>query len=115
MELKPYGDPDNYCGIAISSCLSKLFTSLLSTHLEEYMVAHDLWNTNQCGFMKEHRTEDNIFVLHTIFQKYATKQKRKVYLALVDFSKYFDSLTRHFLYYKLLKLGISGHFYHIIK
>ena len=90
-------DVNNYRGISISSCLSKLFTSILNKRLYNYMKDNSLWRRNQCGFMSGHNA------------------KQKVYMAFVDFSKYFDSINRDFLYYKLLKHGISGNFYHLIK
>ena len=31
-----------------------------------------------------------------------------MYLAFIDFSKFFDTINREMLYYKLLKYGISG-------
>ncbi len=65
--------------------------------------------------MKGHRTEDNIFILQTLFHKYAHNKRQKVFLAFVDFSKYFDSLIHEHLYYKMLKIGICGYFYHLIK
>jgi hypothetical protein len=108
-------DTNNYRGIAISSCLSKLFTGILNRRLEAYMTENNLWNRNQCGFMKGHRTEDNLFILQTLFQKYVKNKKQKIYLAFVDFSKYFDSIKREHLYYKMLRTGICGNFYHLIK
>jgi hypothetical protein len=108
-------DQNNYRGIAISSCLSKTFNSILNKRLEMYMQNNDLWRKNQCGFMKNHRTEDNLFVFQTILQKYVKQSKGKVYVAFVDFRKYFDTINREFLYYKLLKLNITGKFYSVIK
>ena len=66
---------NNYRGIAISSCLSKLFTSILNERLMKYMSDNNLWRRNQCGFMKGHRTEDNIFILQNLFHKYAKNKK----------------------------------------
>ena len=108
-------DANNYRGIAISSCLSKVFTSILNYRLTNYMSENNLWRRNQCGFMKGHRTEDNLFILQTLFQKYAVNKHQKLYIAFVDFSKYFDTIDRDSLYYKMLKLGLHGHFYHLIK
>jgi len=65
--------------------------------------------------MKKHRTEDNLFIFQSIVQKYVHKDGKKIYVAFVDFKKYFDMINRTFLYYKLLKLNITGNFYHLIK
>ena len=68
-------DPNNYRGIAVSSCLSKILTKIMESCLQNYMKSNNLWNRNQCGFMSGHRTEDNIFVLKSIFNKYINAKK----------------------------------------
>jgi hypothetical protein len=108
-------DTNNYRGIAISSCLSKLFNSILNSRLENYMVENNLWKRNQSGFMKKHRTEDNLFVFQAIQHKYVQKTGQKIYAAFVDFQKFFDTINRTYLYYKLLGLNITGKFYSLIK
>ena len=35
----------------------------------------------------------------------------ETFLAFIDFQKAFDSVDRNLLFYKLSKIGISGHFY----
>ena len=79
------------------------------------MDDNNLWRRNQCGFMKKHRTEDNMFVLKTIFHIYVVNRKQKVYMAFVDFQKFFDTINRKCLLYKMLQLNITGQFYNIIK
>ena len=108
-------DPNNYRGIAVSSCLSKILTKIMESRLQNYMESNNLWNRNQCGFMSGHRTEDNIFVLKSIFNKYINAKKGRIYVAFVDFKKFFDSINREHLLYKLIKHGIIGKFYHLVK
>ena len=43
------------------------------------------------------------------------RKKKPVYVAYVDFAKFFDSINREHLYYKLIKLGIGGNTLSIIK
>ena len=69
----------------------------------KYMSDNNLWRRNQCGFMKGHRTEDIIFILQTLFHKSAKNKKINICLAFVDFTKYFDTIDRECLYYKMLK------------
>lgn len=73
------------------------------------------WKANQCGYKADHRTEDNIFILKTIYESYVENKQQKVYAAFVDFSKFFDKINRKYLFYKLLKYGITGNVYKIIK
>ena len=108
-------DTNNYRGIIISSCVGKLFLRIINKRVDKFMSEHDKWSKNQCGFKKDHRTEDNLFLLKTIHEKYVKKQHTKVYVAFVDFSKFFDKINRHIMLYKLLKYGITGNIYHVIK
>ena len=62
-------DPDNYRGIAISSCLSKLYSIILLNRLTEEANKRQLISVNQTGFQKGRRTTDHIFVLQTLIDK----------------------------------------------
>ena len=108
-------DVNNYRGIIISSCIGKLFLRIINKRILNFMNDHGKWSKNQCGFKKDHRTEDNLFLLKNVHEKYVKKLNKKVYLAFVDFSKFFDKINRHIMYYKLLKYGITGNIYSIIK
>ena len=108
-------DPNNYRGIVISSCLGKLFLKILTKRINKYMDISGKWSPYQCGFKQDHRTEDNLFLLNTVYEKYVKRQKKKVYMAFIDFSKFFDKINRFLLRYKLLKSGITGNIYHLIK
>ena len=104
-------DVDNYRGIIISSSVGKIFLKMITTRVESYMYRLDLWKVNQCGFKKDHRTEDNIFILNTLYESHITKGNAKMYLAFVDFSKFFDIINMDLLFYKLLQYGVSGPVY----
>ena len=41
--------------------------------------------------------------------------KKPVYAIFVDFKKAFDSVCRQALFYKLVKLGITGKFYSVLR
>ena len=71
-------DVDNYRGIIISSCVGKIFLKIITTRIESYMYRLDLWKVNQCGFKKDHRTEDNIFILNTLYESRVTKGNAKI-------------------------------------
>ena len=108
-------DVNNYRGIIISSSLGKFFLRIINKRIENFMSSQNKWAPNQCGFKKDHRTEDNLFLLRNIHEKYVQRGKKKVYAAFVDFSKFFDKINRHIMFYKLLKYGITGNIYHLIK
>ena len=112
------GDPNdcnNYRGISLSNCMSKLFTSLLHNRLIKYLEDKNYFNPYQAGFRPEHRTTDHIFAIKTIINKYVYNLKKPVYCCFVDFSKAFDSVSRNSLFYKFLKTGVGGKFFNLIK
>lgn len=56
--------PSNYRPITLSSCLSKLFTSVLNQGLNVFTQEHSTLHENQAGFRKHYSTTDHIFTLH---------------------------------------------------
>ena len=108
-------DCNNYRCLSLTSCLGKLFTSLLQNRLNVYMEENNLYNKFQAGFRPGYRTTDHIYAIKTILNKYIHKNKKKVYACFVDFSKAFDTVWRSGLYQKLLHLGIGGNFYNVVK
>lgn len=120
-------NPSNYRGIALSSCLSKLFTSVINNRLHIYVEQNNILNPCQAGFRPGYRTTDNMFILKTIIDKYINNKNNtnqanqtngklnKVFVGFVDFRKAFDSIWRKGLYYKLLKNKINGKIYNVIK
>ena len=108
-------DVNNYRGIMISSCVGKLFLKIMTKRIDTFMITNKKWCINQFGFKEDHRTEDSLFILQTIFKSYVERQNSKLYIAFVDFSKFFDKINRQYLRYKLLKYGITGPIYEVIK
>ena len=105
-------NPENYWGIAISSCLSKLYCSVLLFRLQEYVEKHNLLSDNQIGFRKGKRTSDHIFILKTLVDKFLRMHKCKLFVAFIDFKKAYD---RDHLFLKLKNMQIGGLFLENIK
>ena len=61
-----------------------------------------LISENQIGCKAKHRAADDLFSLKTIIDQYKIK-KKKVFAALIDLRKAFDTIWRAGLFYKLLK------------
>ena len=106
-------NPDNYRGITINSCLSKLFNQLMNERLTKYMDDNDLIQCNQIGFRKDYRTSDHVFVMKTLIDNYLNKNKR-LYMCFIDFKKAFDTVWRDGLFYKLLKKGLTHKFVNLL-
>ena len=108
-------DPDNYRGIAIGSAMAKLFSLILLDRLEKRVSNSNPLSQNQIGFKKGHRTADHIFVIKTLVNKIVTHEKKRLFVAFIDFRKAYDRINRTLLFYKLQKLQIKGLFYKNIK
>jgi hypothetical protein len=112
------GDPlskDNYRGITISSCLGKLFNSVLNTRLDNFLTQRNVLSETQIGYKKGSRPSDHIFVLKSLVDKIVKLEKKKLYTCFVDFRKAYDTVDRDALFFKMLSNGVTGNFYKLIK
>ena len=85
-------DQSNYRGICVSSCLGKLFCSILNQELLEYVTTNNILHKSQIGFLPNNRTADHVFTLRTLVDKYVHDHNGKIYACFVDFRKAFDSV-----------------------
>ena len=67
-------DPDNYGGITLLSCTSKLSTACLNRRLSRY-VNDNILGKEQAGFRVGHSTTDHVFVLMHIIELYQSIYK----------------------------------------
>ncbi len=107
-------DPNNYRGITLSSCVGKLFSSIMNARLVNFLDVNKIYSMFQFGFREDCRTTDNIYILNKIMASYRNK-KKKLYMCYIDFKKAFDKVWRAGLLLKILHLGIRGSFYNIVK
>ena len=108
-------DPANYRGICVSSCVGKLFCSILIQRLLEYIVSLNILHKSQTGFLQNNRKADHVFTLRTLIDKYVHNHNEKIYACFVDFKKAFDSVWHDRLLNKLLQIDVAGSFYNLIK
>ena len=109
-------DTNNYRGICVTRCFSKLFCIILNEHLSKYAQENNLIHPSQIGFQSGHRTADHIFTLETLFDQHIDRNRNdKVYACFVDFKKAFDSVCHKGMLFKCLENKIDGNFYSLIK
>ena len=108
-------DPSNYRGICVSSCLGKLFCSILNQRLLEHVNVHNILHNSQTGFLPKTRTADHVLTLRTLVDKYVHQHNEKIYACFVDFKKAFDSVWHDGLLYKLPQINVGGSFYKLIQ
>ena len=56
-------DPNNYRGITLNSCFSKLFCHVLNNRITSELESMSFLKSQQAGFRRNHRTSDQIFIL----------------------------------------------------
>ena len=105
-------DPWNYRGICVSSCLCKLFCSILNQRLHNFIQERNLLHPYQIEFLPGFRTSDHIFSLRTIIDMNVTHTpKSKLFCCFIDLKKAFDSVWHPELFKKLSHYGITGSVY----
>ena len=107
-------DPSNYRGITISSCVGKLFNSILNNRLSNFLNVNGILCDEQIGFRKGHRPADHMLIVKSLIEKYK-KQRKKLFLCFIDFKKAYDSVWHAGLLHKLRGIGLSQKFFSVIK
>ena len=63
-------DPSNYCGICISSCLRKLFCSILNQRLLDHVIKSlDILHESEIGFLANNCIADHVLTLRNLIDK----------------------------------------------
>lgn len=97
-------DIENYRGIAILSCIPKLFESLVNNHI--FSQVKNIVSNKQHGFVKGRSTTTNLLNFVT-FSINAMDNGNYVEALYTDFSKAFDRVDIPLLLFKLSKLGFN--------
>ena len=105
-------NPDNYHGITINSCLSKLFNLFLNSRLLCFINEKNILKNNQIGFRKGFWISQ--FLAIRLMDKYLSENK-KFYFCFVDFRKAYDSIRCEALFKKLLSYGVSTNFVSLLR
>jgi hypothetical protein len=107
-------DPNNYRGITLLSCMSKVFTSILNERLRQFLEKNNKLGQEQAGYRAGYSTVDHIYAINTLIEMYLSKGKR-LYCVFVDYQKAFDLIDRSKLWQKILAIGVNGKVFKIIQ
>ena len=105
---------ENYRGITLLSCLSKLFTNILNIRLNRWSEFSSKFDDFQFGFRAEKSTIDAMFVLQTVVEIFLSK-KNALYVSFIDLRKAFDKTHHEALWFKLHQNGVSSKFIKLLK
>ena len=95
----------NYRGISVGDSIGKLYGKVLGNRLKQWM---DVDNC-QAGGQEERGCIEHILALRLIID-YARKEKVKLFVLFVDFSKAYDKVPRRTLFEILKKVGCGKRF-----
>ena len=107
-------DVNNYRGITLSSCLGKLFTTLLNVRLTDFCEENQVIKEIQTGFRQGYSTVDHVFVIKSLIDLFLHR-KKKLFCLYIDYRKVFDLVWRDGLWYKLLNVGVDGMIMRVVK
>ncbi len=97
-------NPLNYCPIALLSCISKAFESILNRKIRKHLSTSDLLSDRQYGFRKGRSTGDLLSLLTDSWSSSLSRFGETFSVAL-DKSKAFDRVWHKSLLSKLPSFG----------
>ena len=83
-------EPMDYRGLALQSCIFKVFCSILNKRLITYLESENKLDEEQNGFRKNRNCQQHIFSLITVLKNECLLKKKSVFTAFIDFKKAFD-------------------------
>ena len=99
-------DLDNYRGISLTSCISKIFSRIISNNISDFLEDRNVLSEVQGGFRPSRRCEDHIFTLKSIASCRLVEGK-KTFIAFLDFKKAFDSVWREGMLMAAWNIGLE--------
>ena len=105
-------DPGNYRGIALISCLGKLYLSLWARRLAKH--AEGVLSEAQGGFRSRRSTVDQAISVKELLLR-EQRAGRPTYLCFVDFRKAFDTVWHDGLWRRLWESGVKGKAWRILR
>ena len=79
-------DPNNYRGITLVSCFTKLFTVILNERLQQWAQENDVLTDAQVSFKPNYSTVYAIFILNSLIEKTIQRQEKQ-YIAVSSIFK----------------------------
>ena len=104
---------DNYRGISLLSVAGKILARIIITRINQHLT-DSVYSESQCGFRKGRGTTDMIFCLRQLQEK-SREHRTPLYMAFIDLTKAFDTVSRPALWIVLEKLGVPSQMCKIIK
>ena len=100
-------EASNYRPVSLTSVCCKTLEHVISRHVRNHLEKHDILTKLQHGFRSLHSCESQLVItMNDIIQRY--DRGEQVDVAILDFSKAFDTVPHKKLLHKLDHYGIDG-------
>lgn len=99
--------PENYRGITLMNCITKIFTALLTNRIYLWAENNGLLPECQAAFRRERGCTDNLFITQSIIHEHIRIPRNRLYCTLVDYRQAFDCINHYLLWTKLGFMGMS--------
>ena len=99
-------DLNNYRGLSLLPSISKIYSSIISSRLSQFLESNHLIIETQAGYRPGYSTLDNLLIFDSTIKKFQ-KFKSPLYCVFVDFKKAFDYVNRGKLLHKCYQIGVS--------
>ena len=99
--------PENYKPVSLTCVSCKLLEHIICTHIHTHLDAHGILTPFNHGFRSKHSCESQLTITtHDLLRR--LDRHEQIDLAILDFSKAFDTVPHRRLLSKLSHCGIEG-------
>ena len=108
---KPASMVESYRPVCLTSCLAKTMERMVAMRLQHMAESNGWWCGEQAGFRRLRCTEDQVIRLtQSISDGFQSRPAQRTVLALLDFSKAYDTVWREELLSELVGAGVPRRF-----
>ena len=104
---KPTSQIDSFRPVSLTSCVAKTMERMVANRMSNLAERSGWWCEDQAGFRSMRSCEDQVLRLsQSISDGFQSKQASRTVLALLDFSKAYDTVWRERLFEIMLEKGV---------